>query len=306
MLICDLHCDLPNKILDGASLNDKTCQWSLSKLKTENTYVQTFAHFVDARKYPAAFSRVDAMLQNFKAKLADTDIALVLTADDLEENIRAGRLSAILSMEGGEALDGKIENVEYFYHMGVRFLTLTWSLKNDICESCVSGDAPLTDFGKAVVREMNRLHMTPDVSHMCEKGFWSTLETSTRPIVATHSNAKKLCAHARNLTDEQFLAIQSRGGLVGINFYAPFLENDAQKASLDSIARHIEHFLALGGEDTLCLGGDLDGMPTPAKGLSGIGDVDKIAEKLARLNYSDHLIEKIMGENVRRFVRDWF
>ena len=306
MLICDLHCDLPNKILDGASLNDKACHWSLLKLKPENTYVQTFAHFVDARKHPDAFARVDAMLKNFKEKLTQTELGLVLTAADLEENIQAGKSSAVLSIEGGEALDGKIENVEYFYDLGVRFLTLTWSLQNDICESCVSGDAPLTDFGKAVVREMNRLHMTPDVSHMCEQGFWSTLETSTRPIVATHSNAKALCNHARNLTDEQFLAIKDCSGLVGINFYAPFLENDAKKADINSIARHIEHFLALGGEDTLCLGGDLDGMPAPAKGLSGIGDMDKIAELLAKLNYSESLIQKIMGENVRKFVVNWF
>ena len=306
MLICDLHCDLPDKVLDGKALANNGCHWDEAKLKKAHNYVQTFAHFVDARKYPDAFSRVDATLKNFKEKLAATTLGLVLSPADLEENIRAGRPSAILSIEGGEALDGKLENVQYFYDLGVRFLTLTWSLRNDICESCVSGDAPLTDFGKAVVKEMNRLHMTPDVSHMCEKGFWSTLETSTRPIVATHSNAKKLCAHARNLTDEQFCAIKNCGGLVGINFYAPFLENDAGKASLDSIAWHIEHFLALGGEDTLCLGGDLDGMPTPAKGIGGIWDVDKIAEKLAKLNYSEDLIAKIMGENVRRFVVDWF
>lgn len=305
MLICDLHCDLPDKVLDGASLNDTACHWALSKLKPENTYVQTFAHFVDARKYPDAFARVDAMLKNFKEKLATTDIALVLTADDLEESIRAGKHAAILSIEGGEALDGKLENIEYFYNLGVRFLTLTWSLKNELCESCVSGDAPLTNFGKVAVKEMNRLHMTPDVSHMCEKGFWSTIETSTRPIVATHSNAKALCAHPRNLTDEQFCAIKNCGGLVGINFYTPFLENDATKASLTSILNHIEHFLSLGGEDTLCLGGDLDGMPTPVNGISGIQDVDNIAETLLK-HYDASVIEKLMGENVRRFIKDWF
>ncbi len=306
MLICDLHCDLPDKVSDGKTISNNGCHWNEAKLKKAHTYVQTFAHFVDAGKHPNAFLRVDTMLKNFKERLRTTSLGLVLSPADLEENIRTGRPSAILSIEGGEALDGKPENIQYFYDLGVRFLTLTWNLKNDICESCVSGDAPLTDFGKAVVREMNRLHMTPDVSHMCEKGFWSTLETSVRPIVATHSNAKKLCSHARNLTDEQFVAIKNCGGLVGINFYAPFLENDTGKASLTSIIKHIEHFLALGGEDTLCLGGDLDGMLTPAKGISGIGDVDKIANAMAKLNYSDDLIAKIMGENVRRFVGMWF
>ncbi len=306
MLICDLHCDLPDKILDGASLTDKNCHWALHKLKKEHSYVQTFAHFVDKRKYPDAFARAAAMLHHFTAKLAETDMMLVKTAADLEENIQNGRTSAILSIEGGEALDGKIENVEYFYNLGVRFLTLTWNLQNALCESCVSGDAPLTDFGKAVVKEMNRVGMIPDVSHMCERGFWSTLETSTRPIVATHSNAKAVCNHPRNLTDEQFIAIKDCGGLVGINFYAPFLENDACKANLDSIIKHIEHFLALGGEDCLSLGGDLDGMPTPAKGIKDIGDVHKIAENLAKLNYSETRIRKIMGENVHRFVQTHF
>ena len=173
----------------------------------------------------------------------------------------------------------------------------------NICESCVSGDAPLTDFGKAVVKEMNRLHMTPDVSHSSEGGFWSTLETSTRPVVATHSNAKKLCAHPRNLTDEQFTAIKDSGGLVGINIYPPFLADDAKKASLGDVIKHIEHFLSLGGEDTLALGGDLDGIPAPVRGINGIWDIDTIAEALLKLNYSDALVAKIMGENVRRFVK---
>lgn len=306
MLICDLHCDLPDKVLDGASMRNNGCHWNEAKLKSAHTYVQVFAHFVDARKHPAVFARADAMLKHFTSSLNETNLGLVKTAADLEENIRHGKNSAVLSVEGGEALDGKLENVQYFYDLGVRFLTLTWSLQNELCESCVSGDAPLTTFGKAVVREMNRLHMTPDVSHMCEKGFWSTLEESTRPIVATHSNAKALCSHARNLTDEQFCAIRDCGGLVGINFYAPFLENDASKASLNSILRHIEHFLALGGENTLCLGGDLDGMPTPAKGIRGIQDANKIADALAHLNYSETLIAKIMGENVHRFIQTAF
>lgn len=306
MLICDLHCDLPDKVLDGAKIENNGCQWDAAKLKKEHTYVQTFAHFVDKRTHADAFQRVDTMLARFIPSLSNTGIGIIKTADDLEENIKNSKPSAILAIEGGEALDGKIENVEYFYNIGVRFLTLTWNLKNELCESCVSGNAPLTDFGKAVVREMNRLHMTPDVSHLCEKGFWSTLETSTRPVVATHSNAKKLCTHPRNLTDAQFIAIKDCSGLVGINLYPPFLADNAKKASLSDVLRHIEHFLSLGGENCLCLGGDLDGIPAPVRSISDIADIETIADALARLNYSDALIAKIMGENVRRLVNTVF
>ncbi len=302
MYICDLHCDLPDKVLGGASLTDDTCHWALHKLQKENTYLQVFAHFTDARKQPNVFLHTTIMLQRFTDALAASTVHLIKSAADLKQNMHSGSPMALLSIEGGEALDGKTENVAYFYNLGVRFLTLTWNLKNDFGESCVSGNAPVTTFGLQVLSEMNRLRMTPDISHLCEQGFWSVIEHSNRPVIATHSNSKSVCDHPRNLTDKQFCALRDCGGLVGINFYPPFLESDAKKADINSIIKHIEHFLALGGENTLCLGSDFDGIPLAAHGLADIGDIHKIANAMARLGYSDTLILKIMGENVLNFL----
>ena len=303
MLIADMHCDLPLYVIDGRKISSNEGHWSLDKLKSEHTYIQVFTNFVDKWLSDNPYERINSLIFSFITELAKSDIRLVTTKEELSDNILNGRHSAVLAIEGGEALGGKIENVKHFYDCGVRFLTLTWSRMNQIGYTSDPSvrNAPLTAFGKEVVREMNRIGMTPDVSHLCEEGFWSVAEISNKPFCATHSNSKKLCNHHRNLTDEQFCEIVRCGGLVGVNYANHFLEENPDDADLTSIVRHIEHFMSLGGEDTVCLGGDLDGVSRLPKGLSGIGDVHKIALELSKINYSDELIEKIMGKNVVNF-----
>lgn len=307
MLICDLHCDLPYKVAEGRQIHSNDEHFSEDKLKKENTYVQTFANFVDAKKHPDCFNYINSMIIKFKDELLNaTDIGLVTDYNSLKNNIERGKNSAILSIEGGEALEGKLENIEYFYNLGIRFLTLTWNYKNALGESCETKNAPLTSFGKEVVKEMNRVKMFADVSHLSEQGFWEVSEISSLPFVATHSNSKKLCGHERNLTDEQLLEIAKCGGLVGINLCPYFLENNGDDATVTSIIRHIEHFLSLGGENVISLGGDFDGVSYLPYGINSISDVDAIATELTKLNYPEKLIAKIMGENVVEFIKEWF
>ena len=305
MLICDLHCDLPDKISKGIKISSNDCHWSEDKLKKENVYVQVFASYVDKLAFDNPFERVNSLINGFKTELNNSQTGIVTEFKQLENNIKCGKNSAILSIEGGEALGGKIENVEYFYNLGIRFMTLTWNNKNQLGTSSDPSytNAPLTDFGKCVVREMNRLKMTPDVSHLSEKGFFSVIEESKMPIVATHSNSKTLCNHNRNLTDEQFLAIKENRGLVGLSFVPFFLEEDSQKASIKSIVKHIEHFMALGGENTISLGSDFDGIDILPKGINDIGDVQKIAEELAKINYPETTIKKIMSGNFMKHIK---
>ncbi len=303
MLICDMHCDLPYKVLDyRVNITENDGHFAENRLKKEHNYVQVFAHFVDQGVCDNPYEYINRMVLHFKEQLKNTNFGLVTTRSDLIKNIEQNKNSAVLSIEGGEALGGKIENVEYFYNLGVRFLTLTWNFKNEFGDSCKSGNGPLTDFGKAAIGEMNRLGMVPDVSHLSEGTFWSLVETTKKPIVATHSNSKVLCTHARNLTDAQFEAIRDLKGLVGINIYPAFLEN-SEKADLSSIVRHIDHFLSLGGEDILALGGDLDGVDVLPEGISGVQDMDAIANEMAKHNYSETLIRKIMGENMLSFLQ---
>ena len=307
MLICDLHNDLPDKVIEGVGITSNDGHWSEDKLKKEHTYVQVFASYVNKYKFDDPFDRVNTMILNFKKELEKTEVTLITDYAGFEKNVQEGKNCAILSIEGGEALGGRIERVKYFYDLGVRFMTLTWSHTNQLGESngpwCNRG--PLTEFGKAVVKEMNKIGMTPDVSHLSEKGFWSAIEVSEKPIVATHSNSKKICDHHRNLTDEQFLAIRDCGGLVGINYGPGFLAG-GDKADFTSIVKHIEHFMSLGGENVVCLGGDLDGISVLPEGMKGIQDVDKIATELAKINYSEEIIAKIMGKNLENYIKNAF
>lgn len=307
MLICDMHNDLPDKVIEGTGITSNDGHWSEDKLKKEHTYVQIFASYVNKYKFDDPYDRVNSMILKFKEELAKTDTLLVTNYEGLEKNITEGKNSAILAIEGGEALGGRIERVKYFYDLGVRFMTLTWSHTNQLGESngpwCNRG--PLTEFGKAVVKEMNRLNMTVDVSHLSDAGFWSAIEVSEKPIVATHSNSRAVHGHFRNLTDEQFVAIKDCGGLVGINYGPGFLAG-GDVATFADIVKHIEHFMALGGENTVCLGGDLDGIGILPEGMRGIQDVDRIAEELAKINYSNEIIAKIMGENLKNYIKTAF
>lgn len=305
MLICDLHCDLPDKISKGIKISSNDCHWSEDKLKKENVYVQVFASYVDKLAFDNPFERVNSLINGFKTELNNSQTGIVTEFKQLENNIKCGKNSAILSIEGGEALGGKIENVEYFYNLGIRFMTLTWNNKNQLGTSSDPSytNAPLTDFGKRVVTEMNRLKMTPDVSHLSDKGFWSVIEESKMPVAATHSNSRTICKHNRNLTDEQFLAIKKNGGLVGICFVPFFLEEFPENANIKSIIKHIEHFMALGGENTIALGSDFDGIDILPKGINDIGDIHKIAEELAKINYPETIIKKIMSENFMNHLK---
>lgn len=307
MLICDLHCDLPDKVIDGETIAANNCHWSEDKLKKEHTYVQVFASYVDKYKFDDPFDRVNSMILNFKKQLEKTNIKLVTDKKSFENNINEGENSAILGIEGGEALGGKIERVKYFYNLGVRFMTLTWNHTNQLGESNVpwGNRGPLTEFGKAVVKEMNNVGMAVDVSHLSDAGFWDAIEISEKPIVATHSNSRAVCDFFRNISDEQFVAIKDCDGLVGINYVPDFLESNGS-ATISSVIKHIEHFMALGGENAVCLGGDFDGVDALPKGMTGINDVDKIASELAKLNYSDAIIAKIMGENVKNYIKSTF
>ncbi len=307
MLICDLHCDLPDKVTDGAEIISNSEHWSEDKLKKEHTYVQVFANFVDKYKFDDPFDRVNSMILHFKSELTKTKTKLVTDYESLEKNVNEGKNSAILAIEGGEALGGKIERVKYFYDLGVRFMTLTWNHPNQLGEGNVPWGScgPLTEFGKTVVKEMNKLNMTVDVSHLSDAGFWDVAEVSTKPFVATHSNSRKICDFFRNITDEQFMAIKNSGGMVGINYVPDFLEKDGN-AKISSIINHIEHFMSLGGENIVCLGGDLDGVGVLPEGITGVNDVDKIATELAKINYSDTIIAKIMGKNIKNYIKNAF
>ena len=199
-------------------------------------------------------------------------------------------------------LEGKLETLEELAENGVKIITLTWNAANEIGGG-VQEPGGLTPFGREVLQKMEELHILPDVSHASEALFWDVLEHTQGPVLATHSNAKALCSHPRNLTDEQFLALKQRGGLVGLNFYPVFLADSGNASAVD-ILRHAEHFLSLGGEECLAMGSDFDGAAMP-EGITGIESIGSLAEVFARHGYSDTLIDQIFYQNCFRFFEKY-
>jgi membrane dipeptidase len=210
------------------------------------------------------------------------------------------QVATLLAIEEGGAIDGSLEALRCLYELGLRAMTLVWSNRNDIAdgvnEECSGGG--LTVFGRQVVAEMNRLGMLVDVSHMAPAGFWDVLEVSSKPIIATHSNAKALCPHPRNLTDEQIKALNENDGLIGITFAGQFLEEDYNEACIESVYRHIDHMLnIMGNDEHLGFGSDFDGISHPPYNIQGVQDYAPLVEYLAT-KYSDDTIAKLTHRNV--------
>ena len=209
-----------------------------------------------------------------------------------------------LAVEGGALLDNDITRLDMLKQDGVRMMTLVW---RDEC--CMGGahnnNIGLSNFGKDAVKRMCELGIIPDVSHASDKMTYETLDIARGygiPVCASHSNSRKIHSCTRNLTDDMFLEIKNNNGLVGINLYPNFLEDtDIKNANITSIIRHIEHFLSLGGEDTICLGCDFDGVDALPDGIKSVKDLDKLYAELIKINYSQQLVEKIFYNNAHNF-----
>ena len=223
-------------------------------------------------------------------------------------------VNVILGIEGGEALGRELGRVEAFYKRGVRLITLTWNHPYAISDTCVqtadrlNGEADyaggLTHFGRDVLREMNRLGIVADVSHLSDKGFYDVAEIAEKPFIASHSNSRALCPHPRNLTDDMFRLLIKKGGVTGINFYHSFLRADGGAASIDDILRHIEHFMALGGQKNVGIGTDFDGIDYPPEEIAGTRELGKLCDALLRINYPETLVRDIMAGNMERAFQE--
>ena len=184
------------------------------------------------------------------------------TCDDLEEAFRTGRTAAFLSVENGSALAGDLDRVPLLAADGVKAVTLTWNGENEIGSGHQTGHG-LSPFGKQVIPQLEKYGILVDVSHLNDAGFADLLEVAERPFVATHSNARAVAAHKRNLTDGMIREMVRRKCLIGLNYFVAFLREDRKVESLDDLYRHVDHFLSLGAEKCLALGSDFDGAELP-------------------------------------------
>lgn len=303
--VFDLHCDtalaLLGDTLDQAgSLRKNNLHIDLERAATLGGYCQCFACFTTPgmekwyKKSPVVvFERELATVMRETEKNADC-IGLCYSPEEIETNLAAGKMSAILTIEGPAGFDYDPELLEDLYRVGFRITTLGWNEQNVLCGSNVTGGG-LTEQGREYVRQAQNLGMLVDVSHISDEAFWDIMEISTAPVIASHSNSRSVCNHSRNLTDEMFLAICKTGGVAGINLYTEFLGDNA---TIETICDHICHFLTLDPEGKhIALGGDLDGCETLPDGFSGVQDYAKLEKALLHRGISQEIVENIFWNN---------
>lgn len=307
MFICDCHCDTLTELYNkNTSLYENEQHFDIKRQIALGGGLQFCAIYVPTEifRYQGGLRYTLCLLDKYKQELkklraSGIDVLEVRTAEDAG-NVLKHKAATLLAIEEGGAIDGSLEALRCLYELGVRAMTLTWSNRNDIADG-INEEATgsgLTLFGKQVVAEMNRLGMLVDVSHISTAGFWSVMETSSKPVIATHSNAKSLCSHPRNLNDEQIKALTQNGGLAGITFAGQFLEEDWRDACIESVYKHIDYMLNLiGNDDHIGFGSDFDGISHPPYNINGVQDYKPLIEFLSK-HYSDETISKITHQNV--------
>ncbi len=301
MLFIDGHCDTAAELLDQKkSLLENDLHIDLMRM--QKGYTQVFAAYIAKEYYDNPMARAEAIIGNIKAEIeknADR-ICLCTTNTERLDAIKNGKSAAFLSLEGGEPI-GNIDDVGTLYDMGVRIASLTWNYENQLAGGAES-KGRLTPLGRKVVEEFNKKGIILDISHLNRESFWDVLRVNNWPMLATHSCSDSVSGHGRNLTDEQFVALCAKGGVVGINFYPQFLVGGAT-AYINDIILHIDRFLSLGGENHIGLGSDFDGVDCLPQDLGGIEAMGSLVDAFEKHGYSTSLIEKICYGNFERIFR---
>ena len=301
MRLFDLHCDTLTVCYNKEeSLCINTEHIDLKRGRRYKPWCQVFAVFVpDTVRGRAAWRycrRVIEFARGQEKRFAQ-QVSFVADRGRLNSVIDSGRCVGVLSVENGNAIGGDVRNIEKLAAYGVRLMSLTWNGDNELAHGCFSESREgLTSLGRRAVREMYRVGIIPDVSHLNEAGFWEIATLSDTPFIASHSVSRAVYDHPRNLTDAQFKEIRRRGGLVGTNLFVGFLG----EASFEAVYRHIAHFLSLDGEGTVAFGADLDGMVLP-EGWDGIAVYEAIFEYLLKKGLSEALLDRIFFKNAFDF-----
>lgn len=328
MKFYDLHCDTISAIYalrkqgKQAELCKNSLHLDLEKLKVGGYGLQTFALFVDKEAVEDCCLEAQNMVKIFKEELEKNQeyISQVYTYEDIEENERNGKLSAMLSLEEGAIFEKSPDDLKWFYDQGARIATFTWNHENSLGYPNLIGNPAkerpwstgnlqgLKKRGIEFLEEMEGLRMIPDVSHLSDGGFWDVAKYAKRPFLATHSNARGVAPDAaRNLTDDMIRALAEKGGVMGLNFCVSFVREvwspGEQGATMEELIRQMKYIVNIGGEECLGLGSDFDGIGEAPQMRNGAG-MPEMAEAMEQAHMSYSLIEKICWKNVRRFFRE--
>ena len=306
--IFDAHCDaLMTASEQGRVIwqQSQEGQWDFPRMGMGGVACQVLALRSTREKGISPLNQVLIGIADLYRALKEYPEAFLIRDGDDWGRLRGGNLGVVLALEGCDALEGRPEPLEVLYALGVRCLSLTWNLRNELADGVgdeTSGGG-LTRLGRQVVREAARLGMVLDVSHLSTRGFWDAMGMDDGVWVATHSNCRALMDHPRNLTDDQIKAIASRGGVVGINFYPPFL-TVAPQATIDDVVRHILHVVELVGPEHVGLGSDFDGIDAAPVGLEDATRMPQLVQALGEAGLSLEELRLILWENwLRVFQR---
>jgi len=298
--VFDAHNDSLTEREDLSALSRKLSDghWDLVRFSEGGGRWQIAAIFT-----PPKFSGVEALahaLHHLERALEWVErnrdkVRLILRRDDLKGD---GRIGVLLSLEGASPLMGRVEFLRLFFRLGVRCLTLTWNHRNELADGVGVGEAAggLTEAGKAVVAECERLGVAVDVSHLSERSFWSLMQVVRKPVFASHSNFRAVCDHPRNLTDEQAKAIAQKGGVVCLTFVPAFVGGDLAK-----FISHYEHGVKVVGAKALGLGSDFDGCKDPV--LPDASSFPQLAIALREKGVSSTDIRRLFHSNLLRYFR---
>lgn len=309
MRVIDLHCDTIIRMVERGNeigLQENDLNVDILKLKAGNLSAQFFALFVDLSKRTPPLEFCLNMVDRFYLELDQNreTIRLATNWSELCRNEADGKISAFLTIEEGGVLQGNISNLRNFYRLGVRLITLTWNYPNEIGfpnakEEC-RGQG-LTEFGREVVAEMNRLGMIIDVSHLSDQGFHDVAALSGQPFVASHSNAREITGHARNLTDDMIRVLAEKGGVTGLTFAKQFL-SDKGISLVEDMVKHVQHLRKVGGIDVIAIGTDFDGTKPPLE-IANSGEMGKLQKGLEGAGFCESEMEKIFFGNAARVIR---
>jgi membrane dipeptidase len=361
-IVIDTHDDVTSAILeDGFDLgkpNGKTAT-DLPKMRAGGITAEFFSIYVDKRYYEhptslgggaarRALDMIDVTYQQIERH--PDALELARSVDDIRRAKRDGKIAILMGIEGGHAIENSLFALREFYRLGVRYMTLTHTNNNDWADASGFFAPPkaahhgLTPFGEDVVREMQRIGMLVDVSHVSDETFEGVMRVAKAPVIASHSSARALCDVPRNLTDDELRALAKNGGVAMVNFFSGFLDpkyraaqvafrkkheaeidllnkqhlkisemedrlvkmgsGDLPKTSVATLVDHIEHIAKVAGVDHVGLGSDFDGVPALPEGLSGIDGLPKITLELLRRGFSDEDVKKILGENFLRAMAE--
>jgi len=358
-IVVDTHDDITSAILeDGYDLGTAGGHATdLAKMRAGGIGAEFFSIYVDKSFYEHPSSRsggaarraldmIDVTYQQLE-RHADA-LTFARTVDEIRAAKQAGKIAILMGIEGGHAIENSLSALRDFYRLGVRYMTLTHTNNNDWADASGFFVSPrpahhgLTAFGEEVVREMQRIGMLVDVSHVSDETFDAVMRVARAPVIASHSSARALCNVPRNLTDDQLRALAKNGGVAMVNFFPGFLDpryqaaqqafrekhkveidaltarhakiselqaamarmgaGDLPKTPLSVLIDHIEHVAKVAGVDHVGLGSDFDGVPALPEGLSGMDDLPKITLELCKRGFPDEDVKKILGENFLRVM----